>query len=196
MDTPNKIDSAEPASAEALLKVYEEICKSYHDIDDFRTKLLGFLPLSSLIGIFGLSNTSFVDKSISIPHLITFIGVFAATFTLALFIYEIRGILRCNDLIKRGSAIEHLLNVEGQFFVCVKEFEFKESKRWIERTTSFFDAKLAACIIYSTVFAAWIFMVLRVGFEISIYGCVFSAVFVGLLIGGSIFFLVKKLIAA
>jgi hypothetical protein len=182
---------------EALLGAYEEICKSYHAIDDFRMKLLGLLPLASLLGIFGLSNESlFAPNEPMSRELITFIGIFAAAFTLALFIYEIRGILRCNDLIQRGRGIESLLKIKGQFFVCVEEYECKRSKRWIERTISFFDAKLAACVIYSTVFAAWLFMVLRFGFNGSIFGCAFSALGIGLLIGGSTFLLVKKLVAA
>lgn len=42
-------------SADVLLAVYSEICKSYQAIDDFRTKLLGLLPFTSLAGIALLS---------------------------------------------------------------------------------------------------------------------------------------------
>ena len=35
----------------ALLAAYSEVCKSYHAIDDFRMKLLGFLPLASIVAI-------------------------------------------------------------------------------------------------------------------------------------------------
>ena len=31
--------------SECLVPVYNELCNSYRAIDDFRTKLLGFLPL-------------------------------------------------------------------------------------------------------------------------------------------------------
>jgi hypothetical protein len=181
----------------ALLSGYEEICKSYHAIDDFRMKLLGLLPLASLIGIFGLSNESLFAQLTPMSHeLITFIGIFAATFTLALFIFEIRGILRCNGLIQKGRDIESLLKIKGQFFLCNEEHECKKVKPWKENFINFFDAKLAACVIYSTVFAAWLFTVLRFGFSGSIYGCAFSALGIGLVMGGSAFYLVKKLIAA
>ena len=182
---------------EALLGVYDEICKSYHALDDFRMKLLGLLPLASLVGIFGLSNESlFAQANPMSRHLIAFIGIFAAAFTLALFLYEIRGILRCHDLIQRGRDIESELNIKGQFFVCVEEHECKQRGRRIERIRGFFDAKLAACVIYSTVSAAWVFTVLRFGFDLEIYGCALSALGLGILFGITSFLLVRKLVAA
>ncbi|HEV7889413.1 MAG TPA: hypothetical protein VGP08_02180 [Pyrinomonadaceae bacterium] len=185
------------ASTPALLGVYEEICKSYHALDDFRTKLLGLLPLTSLVGIFGLSTDSLFAKAMPVSQqLIAFIGIFAAAFTLALFIYEVRGIIRCDGLIKQGKAIERKLKIDGQFCVCVKEKECKEDENWVKRVRGYLDATLAACVIYTTVLAAWFFTVLRFGFEREIYGCAFSAVAAGLLIGIGAYLLVRKLIAA
>ena len=184
-------------SNEALLGAYKELCGSYHAIDDFRTKLLGFLPLTSLIGIFGLSNTSlFVQNNEMSRHLIIFIGIFAAAFTLALFLYEIRGIVRCSNLIERGRDIENLLRVQGQFFVCMEEHKRRRDEGRAAQRTSIFDAKLAACVIYSIVFAAWLFMVLRFGYDQSIRGCVFSALGVGLALGVGSFLLLRKDVAA
>ena len=37
---------------ENLRTVYRELCSSYRAIDDFRTKLLGFLPLVTGTGLF------------------------------------------------------------------------------------------------------------------------------------------------
>ena len=34
---------------EGKLKAYEELCTSYRAIDDFRAKLLGFLPLATVV---------------------------------------------------------------------------------------------------------------------------------------------------
>lgn len=191
-------NSATSISPQTLLSIYQEICKSIQNIDDFRMKLLGLLPLTSLVGIFALNNESlFAQANSESKHLITFIGIFAASLTLSLFIYEIRGILRCSDLIRRGRDIENLLKVRGQFSVCIEEHECKKKGTdWKERSISAFDAKLAACVIYSTVFTAWVFTALRFGLEWSIRGCAFSALAVGLLIGVSIFIFVKKLIAA
>lgn len=36
---------------DSLLAAYEEICRSYHAIDEFRMKLLGLLPFTSLAAI-------------------------------------------------------------------------------------------------------------------------------------------------
>jgi hypothetical protein len=194
----NKISTtATDATDEALLGAYKELCGSYHAIDDFRMKLLGFLPLTSLIGIFGLSNTSlFTQNNEMFRYLITFVGIFAAAFTLALFLYEIRGIVRCSNLIERGQAIEEILKVRGQFFVCMNEHKPEKAKGRAAQRTSIFDAKLAACVIYSIVFAAWLFMVLRFGYNYSIRGCVFSALGVGLAIGVGSFLLLRKYVAA
>lgn len=193
--TPNNHSSL---NAQLLLSLYQEICKSIHNIDDFRMKLLGLLPLTSLVGIFALNNDSlFATPDSESKHLITFIGLFAAFLTLSLFIYEIRGILRCSDLIRRGREIEDLLGAKGQFYVCMEEHACKEKgEDWRERAISFFDAKLAACVIYSIVFTAWIFTALRFGVGWSIHGCAFSALGIGLLIGISTFLFVKRLIAA
>src|ERR1043166_72961 len=124
---------------ESLLNVYQEICKSIHDVDDFRMKLLGLLPLTSLIGIFALgkgapsatqtavrTQTAVATQTTESQHLIGFIAIFAAALTLSLFIYEIRGILRCHNLIIRGKAIEDSLGVEGQFCVCMEEHACKK----------------------------------------------------------------------
>lgn len=189
---------------ESLLNVYQEICKSIHDVDDFRMKLLGLLPLTSLIGIFALgkgsssaTQTAVATQTAESQHLIGFIAIFAAALTLSLFIYEIRGILRCHNLIMRGKAIEDSLGVEGQFCACMEEHLGKEKgKHWTERATNFFDAKLAACVIYSTVMTAWIFTALHFGFGLSIHGCTFWALGIGLSIGLGVFVFVRRLIAA
>lgn len=38
--------------SENLRTVYKELCSSYRAVDDFRGKLLGFLPLASGTGVF------------------------------------------------------------------------------------------------------------------------------------------------
>lgn len=187
MHNVDKSSDAGDIHFDALLGAYKELCDSYHAVDDFRMKLLGLLPLTSFVGIFGLSNDSlFAQNNPVSKPLIVFLGIFAAAFTLALFIYEIRGIFRCSNLIERGREIEDKLHVKGQFFVCVQE----------KKAKSVFDAKLAACVIYSTVLAAWLFTVLRFGFDRSIYGCAFTALGFGLAIGVCAFLLMRKLIAS
>jgi len=75
-----------------LLAAYSEVCRSYHAIDDFRTKLLGVLPLTSLAGVFLIDTNKSVFSPTSDAHVILgFAGIFAALLTLALFGYEVRG---------------------------------------------------------------------------------------------------------
>ena len=195
-DTDASIAVTQPT--EAVLKIYEEICKSYHAIDDFRMKLLGLLPLASLIGIFGLNyGNIFAASTIPAREIIAFLSIFSAAFTLILFMYEVRGTIRCSDLIEKGKRIEYSLNMEGQFYVCVQQHECqKHGTTWIERFRNFFDAKLIACFIYSFVFTAWLFMTLRFGWNIALHYCFLWAVSIGIMIGISAFFFVKKLVAA
>ena len=42
------VEKADQPTPESLLKTYAEICNRYRAIDDFRMKLLGFLPFASV----------------------------------------------------------------------------------------------------------------------------------------------------
>jgi hypothetical protein len=183
---------------DALLRVYAEVCRSYQAVDDFRVKLLGLLPVISLAAIFGLGRESLFTQTPmpdAFRHLVAFIGIFAATFTLSLFIYEIRGILRCHDLISRGYDIERRLSIRGQFCVCRDGHLRSKSPGWRERVGGFLDAKLAACVVYSTVAAAWLFTALRFGFAIQIEYCIAWALGTGLVFAVTTLLFVNELIA-
>ena len=181
-----------------LLSLYGEICKSHQAIDEFRMKLLGLLPLASLAGIFVLSRSELVSSTSGpsgdsrLDALVAFIAIFAALFTLALFVYEIRGILRCHDLNRTGRKIEEMLEVFGQFRVCQAEHEgAKENKRH-----RIFNAIVAACFVYSLVFAAWVFLALHNGFGLQNLHCMISAPASGLLLGLGAYWLVNEQIPA
>ena len=179
-------------SADVLLAVYSEICKSYQAIDDFRTKLLGLLPFTSLAGIALLSKDAGpLTASNGRSEPLAFAAVFASAFTLTLFVYEIRGILRCDGLIKRGKEIEHRLRVDGQFWQCADE-----AKATSKKVARFFNTTIAACLVYSLVFAAWIFFALRYGYGIEVFGCAASAVGLGVLMGVTAYCLVRREIPA
>jgi hypothetical protein len=70
-----------------LVSAYIELCKSYNAIDDFRAKLLGFLPLASGTGIFLLlsSGLSKSEAREYFEQFMTPIGVFGFVVTLGLF---------------------------------------------------------------------------------------------------------------
>jgi hypothetical protein len=96
---------------------YQEVCRSYHTIADFRAKLLGLLPFASA-GVFLL-----LDLDLSKPGeiasawpILSAVGLFGFVVTLGLLRYELRGIQRCLALIDIGRGLEQELKLNyGQF---------------------------------------------------------------------------------
>jgi hypothetical protein len=134
------------AANDSLKVIYDQLCTSYRAIDDFRAKLLGFLPLASGAGIFLLINGDALKIPLADDRIRVFqpIGLFGALITSGLFIYELYGIQRCAELIRAGKKLEYKLNVgEGQF---------------VSRPDWVMSEPLAACIIYPAVIAAWLFL--------------------------------------
>jgi hypothetical protein len=189
---PIPVPSPGTPRPDALLNAYSEVCRSYHALDDFRMKLLGFLPLTSLGGILLIATKDV--RSVVTQELIGFASLFAAAFTLALFLYEIRGILRCHELIVKGDEIERALHVRGQFFVCTSQHE--RGRRRNGRREKLFNSKVAASVIYSLVFAAWLFLGLRFGIGWELFGCGVLATLAGATLGIGTCAFVDKLTAA
>lgn len=132
---------------ENLRTVYRELCSSYRAIDDFRTKLLGFLPLATGAGIFFLVTDK--AKIDSVQPYFGPIGIFGFVITLGLFFYEFYGIKKCTHLIRAGIEIEKELTVnDGQF-----------TKR-PPGVLGLINEPLAAGVIYPAVLAAWTFIAL------------------------------------
>jgi hypothetical protein len=128
------------------VRVYEQLCNSYREIDDFRAKLLGLLPLITGAGIsFLLRN---LENAGNIPSetkiLFAGVGVFGALITLGLFSYELFGIKKCAALIKAGQNLETLMDIEnGQF------------RKRPQNIACVINEPFAAGVIYPTVLAAW-----------------------------------------
>src|SRR5437870_10645475 len=99
---------------ENLRTVYSELCVSYRAIDDFRTKLLGFLPLATGAGLFLLVSDR--DKMDFARQFFRPMGFFGFIITLGLFSYELYGIKKCGRLIRVGKHLEKTeLGIDGQF---------------------------------------------------------------------------------
>jgi hypothetical protein len=131
----------------ALTTAYAEVCRSYDRIDDFRAKLLGFLPLVSGTGLFFLLETA--DTNVGYrdsPELLVPAGIFGFVITLGLLFYELRGIQRCIRLATVGRAFEGQMGVEGWF------------RRWPHSVGRFINEPIAAAFIYPGVLAAWMFL--------------------------------------
>jgi len=131
---------------ESLAAAYKAACDLYQRIDDFRAKLLGFLPLVSGTGIFLI-----LDKSIfkvNENHLLA-VGLFGFAVTLGLLLYELRGVQRCVRLINVAANLEAKMYVPGPFRLRVHSFR------------NIINEPVAAGIIYPAVLAAWIYVAIH-----------------------------------
>src|SRR4051794_24706660 len=129
------------ARNEDLRVLYEQLCQSYRAIDDFRSKLLGFLPFVTGAGVLTLLGPLKDEDS----ALLTPAGAFGFFATLGLFAFEIHGIRKCHALINAGRRIEARLKMAtfGQF--C-------------SRPRFFLDEPFASGVIYSTASATWAYI--------------------------------------
>jgi len=128
------------------IKVYEQLCNSYRAIDDFRAKLLGFLPLATGTGAFLLLTDQ--AKVLSMQNLFRPIGFFGLVITLGLFSYELYGIKKCDSLIKDGKDLEE--NV-----LKVRNGQFATRPHGV---ALLINEPFAASLIYPAVLAAWTFL--------------------------------------
>ena len=136
-------------------EVYREICNSYRAIDDFRMKLLGFLPLASGGLLALLVNPDLLlgkDGAASTPSsLAPAIATLGFVVTLGLFALEIFGIRKCTALIAVGASLETKAGSVGHG-------QFADRPPGV---LGFIAEPLAAGIIYPAVLATWIYFVLH-----------------------------------
>jgi hypothetical protein len=142
------------------LQLYQRVCESYHNIDDFRMKLLGLLPVATGAGVFLLlsGKADLLDNAPAnatapanaqeslVPQALAAIGIFGFLFTLGLFAYELFGIKKCHYLIRAGTKLEDELKIRGQF------------RSRPEDVAGFVAEPFASSIIYPASMAAWLFL--------------------------------------
>jgi hypothetical protein len=128
-----------------LLGAYNELCNSYRAIDDFRTKLLSFLPLVTGGGLVLLSGQAVeIRKEFFGP-----VGRFGILVTLGLLAYELFGIKKCHSLIQAGKALERDMHIaNGQFTGRPNNL------LWVV------NEPFAAALIYPAVLGAWVYVAL------------------------------------
>jgi hypothetical protein len=148
--TNTTTDSKEP---DYLLPAYNELCNSYHAIDDFRTKLLGFLPLVTGGGLILLSGRAEdVRKEFFGP-----VGRFGILVTLGLLAYELFGIKKCHALIQAGQALERKMSLPDH------DKPNEPAGQFIRRPNNLLwvvNEPFAAAMIYPAVLAAWTYLAL------------------------------------
>lgn len=134
-----------PDDAADRRTLYERVCTQHDGIAEFRGKLLSLLPIASGAGIFLLFDNSGIPETLR-PHLVA-IGVFGLAVTTGLFLYELRGIQKCNALIEAARYLEQELSpgVEGAF-------------RSRPQATWGVGAETAALIVYPGVAGAWAYL--------------------------------------
>jgi hypothetical protein len=120
---------------------YEQLSITYRAIDEFRARLLGFLPVATGGGLLLLHGTGEgLAEDLFLP-----VGLFGLVVTLGLFAYEIYGIEKCTALITAGKALEVKLGLEK-----VGQFQSRPQREVNE--------PFAAAIIYPAVMAAWTYL--------------------------------------
>ena len=130
-----------------LRLAYQELCKSYQAIVDFRAKLLGFLPLFSGAGLVSILNGGTPNSGP--PAYAWVAGLFGFAVTLGLFLYELRGLQRAAALEQAGLELEARLELPGGQF----------SGQPAAHLFGVVDSRAAAWLIYSTVLAGWAYLV-------------------------------------
>jgi hypothetical protein len=126
---------------------YGEISSSYRAIDDFRTKLLGLLPIATGTAVTLLLRGGIGDGSQSpgVRESLGASGALGLLFTLGLFAYELHGMKKCHGYIFIGRRVEQMLGIPGQFVVRPPA------------VGRFINEPLAASVIYPASLAAWAF---------------------------------------
>lgn len=125
---------------------YRELSAAFRQLDDFRAKLLGLLPLASGAGIYILldGNSSEVPAALAI---------LAAFVTFGLGIHEIRTIFRCKALLKAGRQLEQALNIDpltGLFQTYPRQLPYP-----------IISTGVASAVVYGSVLIAWVYTACR-----------------------------------
>jgi hypothetical protein len=133
----------EKANDDTLRFEYAEVSRSHQAIADFRAKLWALLPLASGTSIFLLLNR---EVETNAPLLLIPAGLFGATVTLGLYLYEKRGMDECLLLRRRGATLECQLGLS------------RHVARFRDNTPGFVGPQGAGPIVYFAVIAAWLFV--------------------------------------
>jgi hypothetical protein len=148
---PEKADTNGSAN---LKTAYDQLCTSYRAIDDFRAKLLGFLPLVTGGGLILLTGRADDVR----PEFFRPIGFFGIAVTAGLLAYELFCIRKCHALLQAGTELERKMSLPemtlptgksepaGQFAIRPKNL------LWV------INEPFAAAVIYPAVLAAWTYL--------------------------------------
>jgi len=184
--------STQPSSF--VTTAYSELCRSYQQLHEFRMKLLGLLPIASVVGLVALGKalptlgkavTTLPQPEFS-PEALGYIGIFSGIFTLALFGYEVRSLLMCHDYSVTGAHLEAAMGVRGQFTLCDEARHFACYQGRIKRPLArLVNDKVTSSLVYSFVFSSWFFVGLKFAFAMQTHRCVWWAASIGATVAGA-----------
>ena len=172
-------------NSDNLKIIYTQLCDSYHKVDDFRSKLLGFLPLASGATLLGILNVDKNDQVEVAPYFCE-IGLFGMLITLGLLIYELKGIQKCTGFIYYGKLIEEKM-LGGLASPLIGQFTslWKKEKLWWGATEP-----VASGVVYATVMTVWVYVAFlkktEVGNKTAYSGTIGPAVFCWFVVFGGV----------
>lgn len=141
---------SDPEGANNLRTAYDELCATYRAIDDFRAKLLGFLPLVTGGGlVLAIGKAEELRREFFGP-----IGLFGIAVTAGLLAYELFCIKKCHALLRTGE------DLEGKLHLPV-DSGGKPAGQFIRRPNNLLkvvNEPFAAALIYPAVLAAWTYL--------------------------------------
>src|SRR5258708_39829758 len=115
-----------------ITTAYSELCRSYQALREFRMKLLGLLPIASVVGLVALGKALPTSPQPELqPEAVGYIVIFSVILTLALFGYEVRSLLMCHAYSVTGARLEAAMGIPGQFTWADETLHFSSYRRKI-----------------------------------------------------------------
>jgi hypothetical protein len=135
-----------------LKTAYDQLCTSYRAIDDFRAKLLGFLPLVTGGGLILLAGQATEGRE----EFFGPAGLFGIAVTTGLLAYELFGIKKCHALLVAGQDLEKEMDLPvGEMGKAAGQFISRPN-----HLLGVVNEPFAAAAIYPAVLAAWTYLAL------------------------------------
>src|SRR5262249_24306387 len=187
---------ATPVNDPSLLTTaYSELCRSYQGLREFRMKLLGILPIASVVGLVALGKALPTSPQPELqPEAVGYIGIFSGILTLALFGYEVRSLLMCHDYSLTGASLEAAMGIRGQFTRCDETRHFACYQGGFKYSLArLINDKLTSSVVYSFVFSSWFFVGLKFAFQMQTNKCVWWAAGMGIAVAAAAWLLLAIL---
>lgn len=180
-DTPIKSGPSAIPPPSFLTTAYSELCRSYQGLHEFRMKLLGLLPIASVVGLVALGKALPTSSQAELQsEFVGYIGIFSGILTLALFGYEMRSLLMCHDYSVTGASLEAAMGIRGQFTRCDETRHFACYQGKLRHPLArLVNDKVTSSLVYSFVFSSWFFVGLKWAFRMQTNQCIWWAVCIG-----------------